>query len=558
MWAPFQEKYRNSVLQINVVGATLSLSRPYKPPGDYRAKGSGFLIDARRGLVMTNCHVVDDTISIVARVPKLGKYDVRMRLISFSPEKDIALCQIYKEDLGIMASKILGSNNIEDLKVLDMHFGDSLLLKETDEVMAIGYPLGEEAIKFTTGRISGFFANNGEDDMESYEDSPSFLQTTSALNGGNSGGPLINLKGEVVGVNAAGERFAQSIGYAIGSRTVESVLEALLTPIAEEKEAPTLGIESSLMQRGLAKGLPLILHTPKVSFKWCETSPALVAVLVPTGVKTDGIYVMKVFPDSVLDALQEGDLVVSIAADITVNCSLPGVFNECRKEPELLAGDIDNFGDVSITTEEKLAYKRKLTLKEVLDLIPIGNKLQLRIWRDKKEYAINTTFNRVVVEGKEPLHERSLFYEPIDYEIVGGLCITPLTLNYIKSDSDLEDYGKGKKKYERYLVIVQVLPGTEASRTKSLGPGLVIDEINGVKVRTLEELRKVVRSIPKDGTFIVKMMKGEVFAVTVEQMVREDMAAMKAVEVPVNHPYLLAPDAETSPAVKETLPLPVA
>lgn len=554
-WSVYQERYRNSVLQLIVTGAIHKLARPYQSMGDFRSRGTGFLIDARRGLVMTNNHVTDSAVSIVGRVPKVGKFDIRMRLVSMCHAKDLSLCQIYAEDLELMQKKIG-----VPLEKLDMPFGDSLLVKETDPVLAIGYPLGESSIKLTVGTVSGFFPNvDGDDDEETPEDSPSYIQQQAPINPGNSGGPLLNIKGEVIGINAAGALFAQNVGYAIPSRTAQGILEQLLAPIAGEKSAPLLGKMSPLIPTGGKDGFPVIVQTPRIALDWNESSEDLLKYLkVPSNVS--GIYVSKVNPDSCLDTLKEGDLISTIDVDISLPCNLPGSPDKCIKGR--LVGTIDDFGDVSIDSEIDLPSKRKLALKEVIDLIPIGNNVRLKIWREGKQYRLETKFLQVTDSAKQPIHFMSLHFEPLDYEIVGGLVITPLTLNHITSDSDLKEYAKGEKRYKHYLVVVQVLPGTEASRTKSISAGQIIDMVNNTPVHTMKELRDVVRAIPSDGTFVVKMRgKGQVFAVAVDKMQIEDIAAMEAMEVPESHPYILespAPQTRILPLSgdKSTLPLP--
>ncbi len=543
-WLAIQERFRNSVVQIKVTGANYDVKRPYMPPRDSRAAGSGFFIDAPRGVLLTNAHVISDTMSIVCRVQKVGKVDLRTKLVSICPEKDLALVQIYAEDLKLV------SDAVGDLKALNMTFGDSLAVRETDECMSIGYPLGAEAIKATTGRISGFYPNveSENDDIEGPEDSPSFLQHAAALNGGNSGGPLVNAQGLVIGINAAGVLFAQSVAYAIPSRTVFGVLPSLLAPASTT--APVLNGTSSLIARK-SNGVTIV-RTPRVAFDWNESNAALIATLVPD-VKTagiTGIYVTKVYPDSCLHELKEGDLLTAIAVELTTPCGMPGTTASRCKE-EWLGGSIDNFGDVSLTSEEKTPYKRKLALKEVFDMVPIGNRIVVMFWRNKVAQTITVQYTYPTVSsGKTSLKEQFLHFEPLDYEIVGGLVIAPLTLNYIAMYDDLTPYAKGDKRYERYLVITQILPGTQAAQTKSLTPTMVLDTLTvhtpktmdvPIKVRTLNDLRIALDDVTPTDTLIFKTFKRQTYAASVKQALMEDVAAMSVIGVPSSHPYVLSP-----------------
>lgn len=537
-WSEYQERFRNSVLQIVNIGAVHDLRRPYLPPRDNGGRGTGFFIDAQRGLVLTNAHVVDDARSLTSKIPIIGKLDFRMRLISICHDKDLAICQIYADDLKVL------SEAVPNLAMLDMVFGDNFLLKETDKVMAIGYPLGESSIKFTDGSISGFYPNAStrSGSIETPEDSPSYLQTTAPINPGNSGGPLINIRGEVVGVNSAGVLFAQNVGYAIGARTVQGVLNAMLAPIADQKEAPLLNKSGALIPTGGKDGLPLVLRTPRISIKWNEANEALVATLVPKNEvkKVTGVYVTKVYPDSIFnvskDGVKEGDLIDRIAVDISIDCKLPGTAPGCG--PAVVIGDVDNFGDVRLIQGSAINTQRKLAIKEIMDIVPIGNTVNFNVWRDKKQLIIPTYYVRTPVKVLSPL---SFHFEPLDYEFVAGMVITPVTMNHAVEDTEmLGKYAKGSKKYKDYLVIVQIVPGTEAYKTKSLKSYMVLDKINDQEVKTLDDLRRVVKAIPRDSSLVVKIKNGSIFAVAVPQMIQEDLAAMEALEIPSKHPYLLA------------------
>ena len=239
-WTAHGDRWKNSVLQLKVIRAIYKPDRPYGDPNDKTTSGSAFIIDIDRGYVGTNAHVVSNAISITGRIPKLGKRDLSLELIGICREKDLALCKIHHDDIKLITRGL----NKEQILNLNMKFGDNMELKETDEVMTIGYPMGQESIKYTTGIVSGFETKNG-DEFGNVEDakhrSPTYIQITAAVNPGNSGGPLLNRKGEIVGINAAGYLFAQNIGYAIPSRTFLSIYCELVKGTVVKM--PTLALE---------------------------------------------------------------------------------------------------------------------------------------------------------------------------------------------------------------------------------------------------------------------------------------------------------------------------
>lgn len=186
-WFSIMERYKNSVLQLICVRGAYDPFRPQLQPRDTKSSGTGFIVDIQRGLVLTNAHVCTNAIAISGRMVRFGERDFRLNLVSICKEKDIALCQLVSDDLAV----ILDGKSPNEINMI---FGDHMLLKETSNVVAIGYPLGQKNIKFTTGVVSGFHAftedDNGED--KTPEEEPSYIQITAPINPGNSGGPLVN------------------------------------------------------------------------------------------------------------------------------------------------------------------------------------------------------------------------------------------------------------------------------------------------------------------------------------------------------------------------------
>ena len=105
-----------------------------------------------------------------------------------------------------MIKRVLGS-------IPFLPLGDSDLIHRSDEVLALGYPLGQQSLKSTTGVISG---------REQH-----LIQMSAAINPGNSGGPSLNTKGEVIGINSAGIPAAQNVGYMIPINDLKIVLADL-------------------------------------------------------------------------------------------------------------------------------------------------------------------------------------------------------------------------------------------------------------------------------------------------------------------------------------------
>jgi serine protease Do len=172
-----------------------------RPPQDTRerqeALGSGFIVD-RSGLVLTNNHVVAGADEVLVRLSDNRQFSAKV--LGSDPATDVAVVKLDKP--------------VKDLQVANL--GDSDRVRVGDYVLAIGNPLGlgqtvTMGIVSAKNRILG--EKLGEVDPR-YED---FIQTDAAINQGNSGGPLFNFRGEVIGINSAiiNPGVAMNVGFAI-------------------------------------------------------------------------------------------------------------------------------------------------------------------------------------------------------------------------------------------------------------------------------------------------------------------------------------------------------
>src|SRR5947207_4738429 len=165
-----------------------------------RGEGTGFIIDAD-GSILTNHHVIDRADRITVKLSD-GR-SVRARIIGSDPDTDIALIKIDGE-AGLPVAPL----------------GDSSTLRMGEWVCAIGNPLGYEHT-VTVGVISYLGRKLFDASLDNY------IQTDAAINFGNSGGPLINTRGEVIGINAAISSRASSIGFAVPINGATAILPQL-------------------------------------------------------------------------------------------------------------------------------------------------------------------------------------------------------------------------------------------------------------------------------------------------------------------------------------------
>ena len=169
--------------------------------------GSGFVIDAKNGLIVTNNHVIDNADEIEAIFTDGSK--LKAKLLGKDSKTDLALLQV-----------AVGNKHLKEVQ-----FGDSDNVRIGDWVMAVGNPFGFGG-SVTVGIIS---ARNRDINSGPYDD---FFQTDAAINRGNSGGPLFDMSGKVIGINTAivsPSGGSIGIGFAIPSDLAVSVIDQLKT-----------------------------------------------------------------------------------------------------------------------------------------------------------------------------------------------------------------------------------------------------------------------------------------------------------------------------------------
>ena len=204
--------------------------RPTPQPRRPRAVGSGVIVDAENGYLLTNQHVIDEAERIT--VALTDRREFQAEVVGADPETDVALLKIDAEALTALP------------------LGNSDELQIGDYVVAIGNPFGLGQT-ITAGIVSAVGRSGLS--LESYED---FIQTDAAINVGNSGGALINLKGELVGINTAifsGRGGNIGIGFAIPVNMARRIMDQLLTH--GEIQRGRIGVQIQDLTPDLAEAL---------------------------------------------------------------------------------------------------------------------------------------------------------------------------------------------------------------------------------------------------------------------------------------------------------------
>lgn len=423
LWRPVQERVKDTVVQIFAHVAVTDMLQPYKTPQQGTSSGSGFFINDR-GEFITNAHVVGQAKGIWIQIPSLGKEIIDAEIIGISPERDIALLRVTNEGLEIIKNE-LGS-------VPYLPLGDSDYIRRSDEVLALGYPLGQQALKSTTGVISG-----REHHM---------IQMSAPINPGSSGGPLLNIAGEVVGINAAGVMEAQNVGYAIPINDLKIVLNDLYNVKILRK--PFLGVLFNNANESLVESLG-------------NPMPG-------------GCYVVDVVKESTLDkaGVKSGDMIYEINGHA-----------------------VDIYGEMRVPWSED-----KISILDFVSRLSIGQELNFVVYRNgaRKDFAVK-------FDHGEKLHIPKVYpeLEGVDYEVFGGLVVMQLSVNHLhilaNQAPGLSKFATIQQQEHPVLVITHIFPNSQAYRSRALGIGSTITKVNGQEVHTLAEYREALKK--NDGKF---------------------------------------------------------
>lgn len=277
--APMLEKVSPAVVSISVEGSQVSRERipdsfrfffgPDFPAEQVRERpfkglGSGVIVDKKKGYIITNQHVINNADKIMIQLHDGREYEAE--LIGSDSLSDVALLKLNKTE-----------------KLAEVPLANSDKLRVGDFAVAIGNPFGLGQT-VTSGIISAL-GRSGLN-LENFEN---YIQTDAAINSGNSGGALVNLNGELIGINTAilGPNGGNvGIGFAIPSNMVKSLVEQIIE-FGEVKRG-VLGVQGGELTSELAETF---------------------------GHKTNhGAFVSQVVPDSAADkaGLKAGDIIVSI------------------------------------------------------------------------------------------------------------------------------------------------------------------------------------------------------------------------------------------------------
>ena len=358
------------------------------------ALGSGFIID-EKGIVVTNNHVIQDAEDIIIRVN--GDKEFKAKVIGSDPLSDIAILQLETKE-----------------KFIPVKFGDSDKARIGDWVIAIGNPFGLGGT-VTSGIIS---ARNRSIGLSRYED---YIQTDASINSGNSGGPLFDMNGDVIGINTAilGRSGSIGIGFSIPSNSAKLVIDQLIE-FGETKRG-WLGVRIQDVTKEIAE----------------------------------------------VEKLDEprGALVASVA----------------EGSPSFKGGI--KSGDIILEFEGKKIKEMK-ELPIIVARTKVGKKVELKVWRNKKEISKTITLGRLETSEDFKVAEKN---SPPKELLIDKLKITVRKL----SKEDI----KSRKLPNQSTGLVITKIENDSPLINSIEVNSVIIEAQKKKIRNINDLNQALKQV---------------------------------------------------------------
>ena len=376
------------------------------PPA--QSLGSGFIIDAKKGLIVTNNHVIDQAEEIQVILHDDTK--LKAEVLGRDPETDLAILKI------------------ETVKPLvQVTWGDSDVMRVGDWILAVGNPFGLGGT-VTSGIIS---ARKRNINAGRYDD---FIQTDASINRGNSGGPMFNTRGEVIGINTAifsPTGGSVGIGFAIPSNLARPVIEQLL--------------KYGTTRRGWI-GVRIQDVTPEIaeSLGLDRARGALVASTTPDGPADKA-------------GIKQGDILLKFDDKDIV---------EMRYLPRIVAD------------------------------AEIGKKTTMRVFRHGKEISVDITPEQLEKAKEKGLLDDDVMMEKSGGQPLNATRIEELSMRVAPlTDTLRQQYGLSADM--QGVIVTDVTRSSDAAK-KGIMPGDVILEVNQSSVKTPKDVKQAVEEAKKE------------------------------------------------------------
>jgi len=485
---PDFDHLRKSVVRIQAVAKSFSWFKPFLPGGEGVGVGTGFVVQTEPyPLFVTNAHVVTDAEQVTLQLLLYGEHQFEARVVSICQKFDLALLVLHKP--GEFKDEISKKKiTLESLQLSSKHAPMGA------DVVALGFPLGQDALKISKGNIAGNEDVNGN----------MCIQSTAPISPGNSGGPLMNDDGsEVLGVNFAKSPGGENVNYVIPAFRVRQMVKKHQK---DQSVMPTDGEWKRIQVR-----------VPKFELTTAESNEALYSL---SDGCDRGIYVSKIGDRSILKHAKPA------APEASFLVSVNGF-------------ELDRFG-TGLNTEyfaDRVPYKDlffmapELTSDVTFEICSKG---------ETTKHAVSLDWNPDYERGIQYIDEPNFMGISKQYELFADISVMQMTENHISTI--VQQFGMpGPARWlhptlrsQPHLIVNFVRSGSYAHDILPIGAA--VTKVNGYEVNTLEEFRD--HFIPDDGkVWTLETDMGKFVAVMFKKTLTEQIVNAQRMMAP----YLLTP-----------------
>lgn len=419
-----QDIFHKTIVKVIAHNIVYDWYNPFRSPFDSQSIGTGFFFE-KNGLILTCCHVVDESIKLEITLPQNGKKRYNASIISLYPDYDLAVIKADYDNEHFL--EIKNSDNT----------------KQGDNVIAVGYPLGQDKLKMTKGIVSGYQGH--------------LFQTDSAINPGNSGGPLVNENNIVIGVNSEkiSSATADNIGYSVPIKYFLIIKENTLT----------------------INKTPNIIYRPQLLCKFSKIDDFI------------GQYIN-------LQDDKRGYLIKEIDER---SC----LYKFGLRKHDILhkfdSFELDEYGETNVSWSNE-----KFNIDDILYRYKIGDQIEVEYYNKEKGHQVTTVcleYPDFKLIKKYPNLDTNF----IDYEIFMGLVLCDFTINHLERnqmfDTNLSKKNRNKlvlhaeyeKRFDKKLLVCNVLPGSYINSNLEIQVGSFITSIDDVTVNSLQEFKDQIK-----------------------------------------------------------------